>query len=70
VFLVLIRRNNRCGLRSYICSRHVERSRDIPLRKLKMIPRVPPVRSVSVGMTVIARAQISDSLLVYRRTTG
>src|SRR6476469_705551 len=38
VFFVLVRRNNRRGLRSNIFC-HVERSREIPLRKLKKLPR-------------------------------
>src|SRR5437016_4444450 len=37
MFLVLIRWNNRGGLETYFC--HVERSRDIPLRNLKVLPR-------------------------------
>jgi hypothetical protein len=38
VFFVLIRRNNRRGLRSNIF-RHVERSRDIPLQNLNVLLR-------------------------------
>ena len=38
MFFVLIRRNNRRGLRLNIFC-HVERSRDIPLQNLKVLPR-------------------------------
>src|SRR5213082_896086 len=38
VFFVLIRWNNRSGLGTNVF-RHVERSRDIPLRNLKVLPR-------------------------------